>query len=224
VDWIAGAWAVFAKDARLELRTRVALGALAMFVAASLLLVWLALGRSNPSAATAAALLWIVVVFASAVGLGRVFVAEEERGTTLLLQLSLRPAQVLAGKLAFNAALTLALAALAAAGFRVLVPTPLGAPALFWAALALGALGIAAATTILSAVIARARAAGPLLPVLAFPVLVPILIPAVALTQMAAGSAEGAWAAARSDLVLLGAYAGLLASLSFVLFDHVWRD
>ena len=224
MDWLAGAWAVVANDARLELRTRVALGALGMFVAASLVLVRVALGQGAPSVSVAAALLWVVVVFAAAVGLGRAFVAEEERGTTLLLQLHLRPSQVYAGKLAFNAVLMVALGGVAALGFRVLVPTPLGAPAVLAAALALGAVGIAAATTLLSALVARARAAGPLLPVLAFPVVVPVLIPAVALTELAAGSPVGAWAAARGDLGLLVAYAGLLVSASFLLFDYVWRD
>ena len=224
LDWLAGAYAVFAKDVRVELRTRVALGALGMFVAASGMLVRLALGRAAPSVSISAALLWIVVVFAAAVGLGRAFVAEEERGTTLLLQLALRPSQVYAGKLAFNVVLTLALCALAAAGFRLLVPTPLGAPGVLAAALGLGALGLAAATTLLSALIARANAAGPLLPVLAFPVVVPVLIPAVSMTELASGAAAGAWAAARPDIVLLAAYAGLLVSASFLLFDYVWRD
>ena len=224
MDWLAGAWAVVANDARLELRTRVALGALGMFVAASLVLVRVALGQGAPSVSVAAALLWVVVVFAAAVGLGRAFVAEEERGTALLLQLHLRPSQVYAGKLAFNVALMTALGGVAALGFRVLVPTPLGAPAVLAAALALGAVGLAAATTLLSALVARARAAGPLLPVLAFPVVVPVLIPAVALTELAAGSPVGAWAAARGDLGLLVAYAGLLVSASFLLFDYVWRD
>jgi heme exporter protein B len=77
---------------------------------------------------------------------------------------------------------------------------------------------------LLSALVARARAAGPLLPVLAFPVVVPVLLPAVALTTLAAGAPSGAWAAARGDLALLAAYAGLLVSASFVLFDYVWRD
>ena len=164
MDWLAGAWAVVANDARLELRTRVALGALGMFVAASLVLVRVALGQGAPSVSVAAALLWVVVVFAAAVGLGRAFVAEEERGTTLLLQLHLRPSQVYAGKLAFNAVLMVALGGVAALGFRVLVPTPLGAPAVLAAALALGAVGLAAATTLLSALVARARAAGPSCP------------------------------------------------------------
>jgi heme exporter protein B len=224
VAWLTGAWAVVTNDARLELRTRVALSGLGLFVAASLVLVRVALGQGTPSVPIAVALLWVVVVFAAAVGLGRAFVAEEERGTSLLLQLHLRPSQVFAGKLAFNAALMLGVVALAAVGFRVLVPTPLAAPGLWATGLGLGAVGIAAATTLLSALVARARAAGPLLPVLAFPVLVPILIPAVAVTVLASLQPVGAWEAARQDLVLMGSYAGLLVSASFLLFDYVWRD
>ena len=224
VDWLAGTWAVVANDARLELRTRVALGGLALFVAASLVLVRVALGRGAPSVAVASAVLWVVVVFAAAVGMGRAFVAEEERGTSLLLQLHLRPSQVYAGKLLFNTALMAAVTALAVVGLRVLVPTPLGAPGVLAATVGLVALGLAAATTLLSALIARARAAGPLLPVLSFPVVIPVLVPAVALAELAAGTPDGVWALARGPLVQLGAYAGLLISASFLLFEYVWRD
>ena len=222
--FLSATWAVFLNDARLELRTRTALGALGMFVAASLVLVRLALGKASVSASVAAAVLWIVVVFAGAVGLGRAFVAEEERGTTLLLRLAAPPAAVYAGKLLFNVVLTLALATVAGLGMRLLVPTPLGAPSVFWTTLALGSIGLASTTTLLSALLARAQAAGPLLPVLAFPLLVPLLLPAISLTLLASGSAEGAWAAAKTDLTLLAAYAGLTTTVSFLLFDYVWRD
>lgn len=224
MDWLAGAWAVFAKDLRLELRTRVALGALALFVAASLLLIRIALGQGAVDVPVAAALLWVLIVFAAAIGLGRAFIVEEERGTTLLLHLALRPSQVYAGKLAFNIVLMGAVCLLAALGFRVLVPVPLNVPGVLAATLALGAVGLAAGTTLLSALIARARGTGPLLPVLTFPVVIPVLMPGVTLTQIASGSPTGAWAAAQGDLILMGAYAGLLISASFLLFDYVWRE
>ena len=215
---------MFLNDARLEIRTRTALGALAMFVAASLLLVSISLTGAPVSVPVVSALLWIVIVFAGAVGLGRAFVAEEERGTTLLLRLAAPPSAVYAGKLLFNIVLTLALALAAGLGMQILLPTPLGAPGVYWSGLALGALGLASTTTLLSALLARARAAGPLLPVLAFPLLVPLLDPAVSLTTSASGSAVGAWAAAQPDLIALAAYAGLTATASLLLFEYVWRD
>lgn len=222
--WLHGAWAVFMKDARLELRTRTALSALGLFVAASLILVRLALGREPVTIPVAAALLWVVILFAAATGLGRAFVAEEEGGTTLLLRLTLPPLAVYAGKLLFNASLTLALTLITAFGFVVLVPTSIGAPGLFTLTLALGAVGLACGTTLLSALIARARAAGPLLPVLAFPVLIPLLLPAVELTQTAMLAPDGLWTIAQEDLILLIAFSGLTASASVLLFEFVWRD
>ncbi len=222
--WLSGALAVLLNDLRLELRTRVALGALALFVAASLVLVAVTVGRAQPTVPVVAAMLWIVIVFAVAVGLGRSFVAEEERGTSLLLTLALRPSQIYAGKLAGNVLITLAVAALAGAGVRILLPVPVGAPSVWWTALALGAVGLASASTLLSALVARARAAGPLLPVLSFPVVVPVLLPAVSMTVGASGAADGAWAAAQADVTGLVAYAGLLVSASFLLFEWVWRD
>src|SRR5690606_30441981 len=112
--WLAGAWAVFLKDVRMELRTRFALNALGLFVVAAVFLLRFALGDVAVTAPVAAGLLWVVILFAATVGLGRAFVVEEERGTVLLLQLTLRPSAVYGGKLLFNAALQLALNAVAA--------------------------------------------------------------------------------------------------------------
>ena len=86
-----------------------------MFVAASLVLARVALGTGSVRPDVAAAILWLVILFAAAVGLGRSFLIEAERGTVLLLQLSVRPAAVFAGKLCYNIALTLALKAAVAA-------------------------------------------------------------------------------------------------------------
>jgi heme exporter protein B len=226
MGWLHGALAVFLKDARLELRTRYALNALGLFVAAAVFLVRFALGDEAVSAPVAAALLWVVILFAATVGLGRVFVVEEERGTVLLLQLTLRPSAVYGGKLLFNVGLQLALNAVGALLFFVLVGPPLVAPGLLALTLGLGALGLAGATTLLSAVIARTASGGPLLAVLAFPVLLPLLFSTVRLTALAFEGTRmtALWATAQTDLTALVGYTGLAVTASFLLFDYVWRD
>jgi heme exporter protein B len=225
MDWLAGAWAVFEKDLRLELRARYALNTLGMFVASSLLLVGVAVGPEGVAAREAAALLWIVIVFAAAVGLGRAFVAEEERGTTLLLRLHLRGSMVYAGKLLFNVVLVGAMNALAALSFVLVLGLPVEAPGLLATALALGAVGLAGVTTLLSALIARAAGRGPLLAVLAFPLLVPLLLSGIRTTQRAlAPPPGGAWPASVDDLVALFAFAGAVITASVLLFDYVWEE
>lgn len=226
MDWLHATWAVFLKDLRLELRTRYALNALLMFVASSLLLVAFAVGPAAPGARVAAALVWVVIVFAAAVGLGRAFVAEAERGTVLLLQLHVRGSAVYAGKLLFNVLLVGVMNALAALGFVLVLGLEVHAAGLLALALGLGALGLAGATTLLSALIARAGAGGPLMAVLAFPLLVPLLLSAVRVTQRALAPSVpgGAWAASTDELVALAAYAGAVITASVLLFDYLWND
>src|SRR5690606_30455057 len=150
----------------------------------------------------------------------------EERGTVLLLQLHLRGSMGYAGKLVFNVLLVGAMNALAALGFLVVLGLEVEAPGLLAAALGLGALGLAGATTLLSAIIARTANGGPLLAVLAFPMLVPLLLSVVRVTQRALllGASAGPWAASVDDLVALGAYAGVVITASVLLFDYAWND
>ena len=224
MNWLRGAWAVFLNDVRLELRQRYALNTLALFVAGAMLLAAFAVGRAGPiGPSVRAGLLWIVVLFAASLGLGRVFVGEEERGTGLLLRLNVRPGAVYAGKLLFNTTLTLGLNAAAVLLFVVLLGVTVEVPGLLAAVLALGALGLAGTMTLLGAIIARTARRGPLMPVLAFPLLLPLLSSVVRATREALLGGAG-WTAARGELLVLVGFAGAVVTASFLLFDYVWRD
>ncbi len=222
MNWLAGAWAVFAKDVRLELRTRYAINMLLLFVLGAVLVVLFAVGQEPVGERVESGLLWVVILFSAAVGLGRAFLAEEEGGTVLLLQLNTRPSMVYAGKLLFNAALILALNAVAVAAFLLLLGIGVQAPGLLVATLLLGALGLAGATTLLAALIARAQGRGPLLPVLLFPLLAPLLLSAVSATRKAILGAG--WASAQSELLALVGFAGVTVTASVLLFDYIWKD
>ena len=226
MDWLAGAWAVFEKDIKLELRSRYAINMLLMFVLASLLLILFAIGQAAMSGLgprLQAALLWIVILFAAALGLGRVFVSEEERGTVLLLQLHTRGSMVYAGKLLFNIVLVLSLNAVALAAFVVLLSVQVPYLGLLLTTLVLGAVALAGATTLLGAIIARAAGSGPLLPVLLFPLLAPLLLSVVSATRSALVPTLG-WDAAGTDLLRIVAFAGTVITASVLLFDYVWTD
>ena len=220
--WITGAWAIFEKDWRLEMRTRYAFNALLMFVLSSLLLILFAVGQSPLSERVQAALLWIVVLFSAAVGLGRAFVSEEEGGTVLLLQVNARGTMVYAGKLLFNFVLVLVLNALSFFVFVLMLGVRVEMPALLALTFLLGAAGLAGSTTLLSAIIARTSNRSTLLPVLLFPVLVPHLLASVGATRLAITG--GGWAAASDEVLTLLAYAGVVITAAVLLFDYVWRD
>lgn len=222
--WLRGFWAVFEKDIKLELRARYAINMLLLFALGALVVMAFAVGPTPLSARVQAALLWTVLLFAAAVGLGRAFISEEERGTMLLLQLNLRPGAVYAGKLLVNFVLLLALNLVAVGAFTVLLRVKIAWPGLLMLTLVLGSIGLAGATTLLSALIARAAGGrGALLPVLLFPVLVPLLLSAVEATRSALLVAEG-WATAADELLTLVGFGGAVITAAVLLFEYIWLD
>jgi len=223
MNWFNGAWAVFEKELRLELRSRYALNMLFMFVLSSLLLMAFAIGQDSVSTRMQSALVWIVILFAASIGLGRSFVAEEERGTVLLLQLNVPGSQVYAGKLVFNYLLLLAVNAVAVGIFTIMLDLKISVPLLMIASLVLGSLGLAGATTLLSAIIARTSNQGPLLPVLLFPLLIPLLLSVVSASRNALVGGAG-FEGSGADLSTLVGFAGVVITASFLLFDFVWNE
>ncbi|MFO8233110.1 MAG: heme exporter protein CcmB [Longimonas sp.] len=221
-DWLAGTWAVFQKDVQIELRQRVALNMLGLFVLATLALVLFAVGQETLSPAVQSALLWIVILFSASIGLGRTFVSEAEAGTLLLLQLHVRGSMVFAGKLLFTVLLVLGLNALAVALFVLMLDVSVAAPDLLVGVLVLGALGLSGATTLLGALIARATQRGPLLPVLLLPVLMPLLLSVVEATRIALTG--GTWRAAQDEVLTLIGFTGTTITAAVLLFDYVWQE
>ncbi len=221
--WGRSAWAVLRKDLRLELRSRLALHTMLVFALSTVLLVWFALGAQPVAPHVQAALLWTVLLFAAALGLGRVFVQEDERGTLLFLRLAAHPTGVYTGKLLFNLLLVLLIGGVACGAFVLVLGVEVVEVWLFLLVLTLGAAGLAAATTLLAALIARASHSGALLPVLLFPLLVPLLLSGVRLTRSALEGGLG-WSGAGDGLVTLAAYPPALVAASVLLFDFVWYD
>lgn len=221
-DLLRGAGAVFLKDLRLELRNRYAINTLFLFVASLLLLILFALGPGEIPPRIQSALIWIIILFSAAVGLGRAFVFEQEQGTVLFLRLNTRPEMVYLGKLLFNALLIGTVNFGAVGAYWVLFNLTVPSTGLLVATLVLGSIGLAGATTLLSAIIARTANQGPLFAVLAFPILVPLLLTVVGLTRSAL--LGGAWNTAGQELLSLIGYAGVVITGSLLLFDFVWED
>ena len=220
--WIAEAAAVFAKDARCELRTPSALAAVALFALTTLVVVSLGLGPVGAAAAEGAgvlpALLWIVLLFAAAAGLPRGFAREEESHTATALRLAATPSALYCGKLAFNTALLLAIDALVGPLFLALLQLEVRSPGALAVALLAGGYGLAAGTTLIAAIVAQTRGSGPLFAVLSFPILVPLLLLAIELTR---GAVEGVPADGVLRQILL--YDGAVTVAGFLLFPAVWH-
>lgn len=197
---LAVAMAVARKDALSELRGRHATGTTIFFAAIVLLLFGFALGPdANRLEEAAPGLLWLAIVFAGLLAVGRLHEMEAEDGA--LEQLALYPVsrhalylgKALAG---FAAMLVLGVALLPIVALLYRVDLlaawlPLGLT------LVLGAAGFAAVATAYAALTVRMEARAVLLPLLVLPVVAPLLLAAVKATAAALGGDPfgemGAW-------------------------------
>lgn len=216
-------WAITSKDAAQELRRRIALAAVFFFAATALMLVSFAIGpfglRPEDRAAVNAALFWIILFFSAATGLPRAFVREEETGTALALRRVAGAPFVLAGKTLFNYALFLAIAAVVVPGFALLLEWEIASPMKLALVVLLAGWGLAAVSTFLSAMVARAGQKNVLFVVIAFPLLAPLLLSAIAATLEASrGTAAGA------ALQVLAAYDGAATCGAYLLAGAAWED
>jgi heme exporter protein B len=211
------------KDLLTELRTRELLGGMVVFGLLVLLIFNFAFDlRVDSLGAVAPGVLWVTFTFAGVLGLGRSFVLEKDRGTLdgLLVAPVDRGAIYLA-KLAGNLLFMLLVEAVCLPVFTAFFNFGAITPTVLLIAF-LGTTGFAAVGTLFSAMAANTRARDVLLPLLVFPLSVPVVIAAVEAT--AAAFAGDAAATGPSWLALLGGFDLLFGVLCFVLFDFVVEE
>src|SRR5690242_18261389 len=172
--------AILWKDIRYELRSKQMWTAMGLFALLVLVIFNFAFDlRVDNTAAVAPGALWVAFVFASFLGLGRTIAAEREYGSfdRLLLCPVDRKAIYLA-KLLGNVLFIGVVEIVALPVFAMLFAVSFS-PAGLIPLVILGTLGIASVGTLFSAMAATTRARELLLPILVFPLIVPIVIATV---------------------------------------------
>ena len=221
-SWMHEMLAVTGKDLRSELRTKYAINAIVMFAIITLAAVSFAVGVFALTPQLQAALLWIILFFSASSGLAQVFIKEEETKTVNALKISTSPLGVFLGKLLFNLTLLLILTIIIVPLFIALMSVKIEGMALFILVIILGLLGLGGASTIVAAIVAKAATKGTLFAVLAFPILLPLLITAISATDLAMNG--GTIADGFGHIQILISYAGIMLTVSILLFEFVWQD
>lgn len=215
--------AVFVKDVKSELRTRYAISSFFLFVVTTISILVFSTAGVDFDTSVAAGLIWVIMFFGAMTGLGRSFISEEERGTVLQLKLSSSSTGVFFGKLVFNSILSVFLNSFAVVLFYLMFnKIKLNSTGLFAVSYLLGSIGIAAASTIISAIIAKANTKGALFPILSFPILLPLMLFGIESTRMAMDGAT--FTQVQNNFQLMIAYSGIVIVVSYILFDFLWKE
>jgi heme exporter protein B len=212
--------AILWKDIRYELRSKQTWLGMGMFALLVLVIFNFTFDlRVDNVSAIAPGVLWVAFIFASLLGLGRTLAAEREQSSMdrLLLCPVDRKAIYLAkllGNLLFIGVVEIVALPIYALLFNVSLP------AVEVLIVLLGTLGIATIGTLFSVMAAATRARELLLPILVFPLIVPVVISVVRATQqlMAPTVNEPPW------IGLLIAFDVIFLSVSMLTFQYVIEE
>ncbi len=218
-------WAVFRKDLLIELRTKDSLNAMLFFGIVVLVVFNFALESARDSIREVVpGVLWVSFVFAGTLGLNRMFASEKENSCLQgLLMVPMDRGIVFLGKM------------LAAAVFMLIAEVVIFVCSLVFFNLTIwteipylavvfliGTLGFTAVGTILSAIAVNTRMREVLLPLILFPVVLPILVNAVEATDIILNTAD--YRALKLPLTIMSVFTVVFGTLAYLLFDFVLED
>jgi heme exporter protein CcmB len=222
-------WIVARKDLAIEARSRELINTTLFFAVSCVIIFSVSFvaegGEGRALGDAAAGILWVAIAFSGTLALGRTFERERYGDTlrALLLAPVARPA-VYVGKLVGIAALLLA---------TEIVLVPLAAllfqadlfrhPILLAALLVFGTVGFASVGTLFAAMLGRARSRDVLLPILLYPVTIPVMIAGVRGTS-ALLSAEPQLDMARLWIMLILSFDVVFVTLSLWTFESMMTE
>ncbi len=221
--FLRAVFAIVWKDLAAELRSRELLGAMLVFALLVILIFNFALELAVRTMETViAGVLWVTFTFAGTLGLNRSMSIEKDRGCLdgLLLAPVDRSALYF-GKTLGNLIFMFIVEAIVLPISSVLYGVSLFDPMLLVVIL-LGSLGYAAVGTLLASMAVQARTRDVLLPILLFPIVLPIVVAAVKASN---GILQGfAMAEIWPWLNILIAYDVIFIAVAFMVFDYVVEE
>jgi heme exporter protein B len=218
--------AIVRKDLLVELRTGEAVPTMVLFSLSTFVLFHFALQRDTVSGDLAAGVLWVTLLFAGVLAIGRLFVAEREQGgfDGFLLAPVDRTAMFLA-KAAVLLVFLVAVELIAVPAFAILLlgPSVWGELPELVAVLALADLGVAIIGTLVGALGVQARARELLVPIITLPLMIPVVIAAARATsplllESGAGALPGRWVA------VLALYDLVFGLVALAIFDFLLEE
>ena len=220
------AWLIARKDLLVEMRSReLAYTTLFFAVACVLIFSFAFVIEGHAIEGAASGILWVAVAFAGTLALGRAF--ERERQSETLRALLLAPGEragVYVGKLIGLVALMACVEIVLVPMIGLLFTAPLlRAPWLLAGLLASGTVGFACVGTLFAAMLVRAHSRDVLLPILLYPITVPVIIAGVRGTA-SIFAAEPNFEAAQMWLSMLVFFDAVFVTLALWLFAPVMGD
>ncbi len=222
-SYLRAIWAVVWKDLAAELRSRELISAMLVFALLVIMIFNFALELdAKTRSSVTSGVLWVTFAFAGTLGLNRSMAMEKDRGCLDgLLLAPVDRSSIYFGKMLGNLFFMLIVEAIVLPVYSILYNTNLFNPGLILVTL-LGSIGYVSVGTLLSSMAVQTRTRDVLLPILLFPVVIPVFIAAVKASSGFLAQIEMAeiwpW------LNLLIVYDVIFTAIAFMVFDYVVEE
>src|SRR5690554_959984 len=207
------------KDMILEWRSKYAINGILLYVVSTIFVCYQAFQAIDPT--TWNVLFWIILLFASINAISKSFV--QEGAARQLYYYSMVSAKaVILSKILYNSLLMILLTALALVVYTVIFGNPLVDFPLYIVAVFLGSISFASVFTMVSGISAKAGHNMTLMSVLSFPIVIPLLIILIELSNNAINGLPRA--DSYPEILVLVAINIIAVAVSLLLFPYLWRE
>jgi len=211
------------KDALTELRTKEVIFTVLIFAVLVIVIFNFAFGTTKETLALVGpGILWVTFAFSGVLSLNRAFVSEKEGGCLEgLLAAPVSPEIIYIGKMLGSLLSLLVVELVALVIFALLFNLPVFTPALLLITL-LTTVGFVAVGTLFSALAVNTRARDMVLPILFFPIIVPLIVSAVKASGLSLTG--GTWSEMAGWLQIIGAFDIIFLVVSYLVFGIVIEE
>ena len=208
------------KDLLLETRQQHTFFGILLYVASTIFVLFLAVGR--PESTVFNALFWIVQLFVCVNAVAKSFLQESQGRMFYFYSIS-GPIHFIIAKLIYSAVIMLLMVIVSILLFTILMGNPIGNLLQFIGIACLGGFSLSLVFTLMAAIAAKAQQNAAIMAILGFPLIIPQLLLLMRLSKSAFGEVFRDGALLQISLLLLGLDL-LVVVLAIVLFPFLWKD
>lgn len=207
------------KDLILEWRSKHAINGILLYVVSTVFVCYQAFKSVDTLVWNA--LFWIILLFASINAISRSFVQESQYRQLFYYTIA-GPKAIILSKIIYNTILMTFLSVIAYVIYSLIFKNPVGDPFLYFIAVLLGSISFATVFTMVSGISSKTGNNSTIMAILAFPVIIPLLIMLIKLSQNALQGLDRA--ISYGEIGVLLAINVITITISLLLFPYLWRD
>lgn len=220
---LAETTALFIKDTKIEWRNKNTLFSLFLFSGGTVFIAYLSfyLKTKSINGITWNAILWILLLFNAIHGIAKSFAQENPNRHYYYYTLA-KPHAIYLSKLIYNSLLMNVMSFLSYFFLAIVFEIEIINHTYFLLTLFVGSIAFSSTLTLISAIAAKANNSATLMSVLSIPVIIPLLL---VLIRLSNNAIDGIGTIAlNKDLMLLMAINMIIVTISYILFPYLWRS